>query len=339
MKALYTERPGRYGLADRPKPTAAADEALVKVTNAGLCHTDVLIRDGEAGHVRYPVIPGHEFAGVVEECGPAVKSLATGDRVVVHTLTSCGHCAACCSGDPAGCAHVGERGASLDGGFAEYCTVPDRFLHKLPDTVSLEDAALVEPLANAVSAVRQTCVGPGDQVVIVGPGPIGLLALQVARLADPSALVLVGTRDERLALGRSLGATHTVNIREEGARDRLKELLGARGANVAIECAGTMSALEVAMDLTGWRGRVGIEGGHPDLLPVSSDYLIERSMTLIGICGWTTPDFVQALQLLSSGRVKVAPLITHTFALDQWEAAFEMITHRKSEAIKVTFNF
>ncbi|MDP7743018.1 MAG: alcohol dehydrogenase catalytic domain-containing protein, partial [Lentisphaeria bacterium] len=119
MKALYTERPGEYGLVERPKPTAAVDEALVRVTSAGLCHTDVIIRAGKAGHVRYPVIPGHEFAGVVEACGPAVGALAPGDRVVVQTQSSCGHCAACAASDPAGCSDCLEHGSSLDGGFAE----------------------------------------------------------------------------------------------------------------------------------------------------------------------------------------------------------------------------
>jgi|ETNmetMinimDraft_26_1059896.scaffolds.fasta_scaffold19470_2 threonine dehydrogenase-like Zn-dependent dehydrogenase len=339
MKALYTERPGEYGLVERPKPTAAVDEALVRVTSAGLCHTDVIIRAGKAGHVRYPVIPGHEFAGVVEACGPAVGALAPGDRVVVQTQSSCGHCAACAASDPAGCSDCLEHGSSLDGGFAEYCAVPARFLYKLPDTVTLEEGALVEPLANAVSAVRQTNVGPGDQVAIIGPGPIGLMAVQAARLANPSVLVLVGTRDERLALGEEMGATHTVNIKQEGARERLQEILGQRRADVAIQCAGTVSALELAMELIGWRGRVGIEGGAEEIFAMTPDSMIMRAVTMIGICGWTLPDFVQALELLASGRVKVEPILTHTFSLDQWETAFEMITHRKSEAIKVEFAF
>ncbi|MDP6450064.1 MAG: alcohol dehydrogenase catalytic domain-containing protein [Lentisphaeria bacterium] len=339
MKALYTAGPGEYGLVERPKPAAAMDEALVRIASAGLCHTDVIIREGRAGHVRYPVIPGHEFAGVIEACGAAVESFTPGDRVVVQTQDACGHCSACAAGDPVGCRDCRERGSSLDGGFAEYCAVPARFLYRLPDSVTNEAGALVEPLANAVSAVRQTHVGPGDQVAIIGPGPIGLLAVQVARLANPSVLVLVGTRDERLAMGESMGATHTVNIKREGARETLRSILGSCGADVAIQCAGTVSALELALEFIGWRGRIGIEGGSEDRLALIPDLMITRAATMIGICGWMITDFVQALELLADGRVKVEPIITHTFPLEEWETAFEMITQRKSESVKVEFAF
>lgn len=341
MKALYTTAPGEYGLAERPKPIPAADEALVKVGRAGLCHTDVVIREGKAGHVRYPVIPGHEFAGVVEECGAQVKYIRPADRVAVHTILSCGQCIPCRKGDSVGCVRGDELGSKSDGGFAEYCTVPARHLYKLPDNVTLAEAALAEPLANAVSAVRQAEVKLGEQVVIMGPGPIGLLAVQVARLAHPSVLVLVGTRDERLAVGERCGATHTINIKRQGTLDTLESILGKKWADVVIECAGSRNALELAMNIVGWRGRIAVEGGldAQETVDVSpNDFLMTRSATLRGICGWVTADFVQALELISSGLVKVNPLITHAFSLEEWEMAFEMITVRKSEAIKVEFD-
>ena len=341
MKALYTEAPGDYGLVDRPEPTPAADEALVKVSRSALCHTDVNIRDGVAPHVRYPVVPGHEFAGVIEACGPAVKYHKPGDRVTVHTVLSCGQCRACRSGDTMACEHYDELGSKRDGGFAEYCTVPGRNLFRLPDHVTLEEGAVVECLANAVSVVRQSDVGLGERVVIIGPGPIGLLALQVARLAHPSVLVLVGTRDERLTVGERLGATHTINITREGALAGLKDILGGKGADVVAECAGTRSAFELAVDIVGWRGRIAVEGSSDQdlMVPISPSELLSRSAVLRGICGWVTSDFAQALDLLSSGLVDVKPVVTHTFPLEEWETAFEMITERKSEAIKVEFAF
>ena len=342
MKALYTQAPGDYGLLDRPDPVPAQDEALVKVSRSALCHTDVIIRDGKAPHVRYPVVPGHEFSGVIEACGPAVKYHKPGDRVTVHTVLSCGQCSPCRKGDTNACEHCDELGSMRDGGFAEYCTVPGRNLFSLPDHVSMEEGALAEPLANAVSAVRQSNIGLGERVVIIGPGPIGLLALQVARLANPSVLVLVGTRDERLALGEPLGATHTVNVRHKGALEGLKDILGGKGADVAIQCAGTGSALELAIDIIGWRGRIAVEGANdPEEMVSISPHglLLARSAILRGICGWVTSDFQLALELMSSGLVDVKPVITHTFPLDEWGTAFDMITERKSEAIKVEFAF
>ena len=341
MKALFARAPDDFGLIEKPKPRPAADEALVKVSRAALCHTDVIIREGVAGHVRYPFVPGHEFAGVVDECGPAVKHLRSGDRVAVHQVYTCGQCSACRKGDTNACRNGATLGSRADGGFAEYCAVPARMLFKLPDHVTLAEEALVEPLANAVSAVRHSNVKTGERVVIIGPGPIGLLALQVARLANPSVLVLVGTRDKRLALGERLGATQLVNIKREGALERLKEILSQKGADVIIDCAGTRSALELAMDIVGWRGRIAIEGVNDtqEMVPISPYFLVAQSISLTGINGWVTADFARALELISSGLVDVKTLITHVFALDEWETAFDMITNRKSKAIKVQFAF
>jgi 2-desacetyl-2-hydroxyethyl bacteriochlorophyllide A dehydrogenase len=337
MKALYTSGPEDYGLVERPKPVPGPDEALVKVRYAALCHTDVIIRDGAAPGVQYPFVPCHEFAGVVEACGSQVDSIQPGDRVTVHQVYGCGGCLECRAGDVMVCQGVEIGGYTRDGGFAEYCTVPARYLFKLPDHVTLAEGAMVEPLANAVSAVREAGVDSGERTVIIGPGPIGLLALQVARLSNPPVLVLVGTRDERLALGEQFGATHTINVRREGAEEALKAILGDQGAHVAIDCAGTPSALELAWRIIGWRGRIVIEGAHgaDETMPIPPLSLLVRSARVIGVCGWLTSDFARAVELISSGLVDVKPLITHTFRIEEWETAFEMITERKSEAIKV----
>ena len=339
MKALYTTGPGQYGLVERPMPKPAPDECLVRVCRASICHTDVIIRDGVAGHVRYPFVPGHEFAGIVTQCGSAVRWIARGDRVAVHTVMACGQCARCRRGDTNGCEHHEELGSSRDGGFAEYCAVPARHLFRLPDHVTLTQGAMVEPLANAVSAVRQLNLQRGERAVVIGPGPIGLLALQVARLRNPGLLVLVGTRDERLALGDLLGATHVVNVRNDGARQELASILAGEGADVIIECAGTRSALELAMEVVGWRGRIGLEGvlGVDELVPISPYRLLSDSASLVGINGWVTADFTEALELISTGLVETDKLVSRTFPLEQWQTAFDAVTLHKDEVLKVQF--
>lgn len=337
MRALYMADPHRYSLVERPVPAFAADECLVRVSLASVCHTDVIIRQGIAGHVRYPFVPGHEFAGVIAACGANVRWLHLGDRVAVHTVMACGQCAHCRRGDTNGCEHYEEMGSTCDGGFAEYCAAPARHLFVLPDHVTMAEGAMVEPLANAVSAVRRCGIRTGEQVVIIGPGPIGLLALQVARLHHPATLILVGTRPQRLALGHPLGATHVVDSRQTDARQQLMQILGKGGADVVIECAGTRSALELAMEIVGWRGRIGLEGVHggDEQVPITPYRLLSRSASLLGVSGWTTLDFTEALDLIARGLVDPKPLVTHTFPLEEWEAAFDMVTARKDEAIKV----
>lgn len=342
MKALYATGPRQYGLTERPLPVCGPDDALVKVLRAGLCHTDANIREGTAGHVRYPFIPGHEFGGVVADCGRDAWNVAVGDRVAVHHAISCGRCLACRRGDTMSCENYSELGATRDGGFAEYCVVPARHLYHLPQHVTVDEGALLEPLANAVSATGRAGLALGERVVVIGPGPIGLLVLQVARLAHPSVLALVGTRDERLAFGARLGATHTVNSARPDAVAQLDAILGGKGADAVIVCAGTRTALELAMELVGFRGRIVMEAtlGPEETVAVRPSQLLERQgASLLGVNGWVTAEYVRALELLSRGLVDVKPLITHRLPLTEWEAAFDLITRRKSEAIKVEFAF
>ena len=339
MKALYMSSPTEYGLTERPKPEPAADQVLVKVHKAGLCHSDVIIQSGKADHVLYPFIPGHEFSGVVEECGGLVKTLRPGDRVAIHSILNCGACPACRRNDITSCENYDECGSRGDGGFAEFCVVPARHAHKLANNVSLEEGALAEPLANACAVARNCRIAEGDRVVIIGPGPIGLLAVQVALLNNPSQVILVGTRDERLAMGRQLGATHTVNIRNEGGRAELDEILEGKGADVVMECAGTPSALTMALEIAGRNARIAIEGSMDikETVAICPRKILVSAIHMIGICGWRTEDFVRALNLMASGKVDVRPLITQTFPLAAWEEAFDYAVSRKSESIKVEF--
>lgn len=342
MKALFTEAPGRFGLAERPMPNPGPNDALVKVARAAICHTDVIIKDGQAGHVLYPVIPGHEFSGVVEACGSEVRYVKPGDRVAVHTVIACGQCPACRRGDTMSCDHYDELGSKRDGGFAEYCVMPAKCLFQLPEHISLAEGALLEPLANAVSIMRWAPIRSGDRVVVIGPGPIGLLVTQLARLAQPAALVLVGTRDERLAFGHAFGATQTINVRKPGAAEELRQALHGRGADVVLECAGARSALELAMDIAGFRARIAVEGVYDvdEMVPISPyKLLLSRAASIIGVNGWLTADFSRALDLLTRGLVDVKPLVTHTFAIEEWQAAFGMVTEHKDQALKVEFAF
>jgi 2-desacetyl-2-hydroxyethyl bacteriochlorophyllide A dehydrogenase len=341
LRALYTAAPGDFVLADRPIPNPGHDWALIRVVRAGICHTDVIIRSGKAGHVRYPFIPGHEFSAVVEEIGAGVQQLVPGDRVAVEILLNCGVCSYCHKGLTNKCENLLELGATADGGFAEHCVVPVSHLIRLPDSISDAAAAMAEPLANAVAVVTQSDISPGDRVVVIGAGAIGYLVLQVARLYSPTVLVLADTSDGRLALGASLGATHTVNVKTEDGCRYLREILGPRGADIIYECAGTRSALEIAMEHIGMFGRIVLEGVHDTdaLIPISPYKLLTcRSARLIGMDGWSCGDFMRAVELLNRKAVDADRLVTHTFPLASWEAAFEMATTRKDESIKVQFD-
>jgi L-iditol 2-dehydrogenase len=289
---------------------------------------------------RYPLIPGHQFSGIVEACGLAVKYLEPGDRVAVHTYAVCGHCRACRTCDTHGCEQLEILGITVDGGFAEYCAVPSSCLYLLPDHVTLAQGAMVEPLANAVAAVRRSRLTTGGRAVVIGRSPIGLLALQVARLCHPSMLVSVGAIDEQAVLAERLGATHTITAEPEDAQEMVMDLMSPGGADAVIECTGLSDWVELAMAVIGWRGWIVVEG-HSDPAQMVSlspfGLLVARSVRMMGNCGWETADFVKALDLISSGLVGVDALIGPAYSLTQWEAAFEAVASCMSEPPQVQF--
>ncbi len=331
MKAIYTAEPGRFGLEERPVPSVAPDEALVAVRVAAICRTDIHIRRGTATHVRYPVIPGHEFSGVVERLGADARlpgGPGPGDRVAVQTIMGCGFCPACRAGETMRCLNYSELGSRRDGGFAEYCAVPARYLFRLPETVSLEEAALLEPLANAVAVNERVAVRPGERVVVFGAGAIGLLTAKVARLASPSVLAVVDLDEARLAAAAAMGATHTINASAPGALDDLRQcVLQGEGADVVCECSGSIQAFAGSLDIVGWRGRIAVEGSveRNETIPLCPRTLQRFQGILTGVGGWAARDFQRAWQLVARGLVDLRGMVTHLFAFEQWREALDLV--------------
>ncbi len=342
MKALSVVGPHRVEIVDRPMPQIKDDEALVKTAVAAICHTDHYILSGNHPFATYPVTPGHEFSGVVAAVGSRVNYLTRGSRVAVQTLFPCGHCRFCWSGDINLCENLLELGSLLPGGWAEYVVAPATALHPIADHFSLEEAALTEPSANAHAVVRRADIRPGDVVAVIGPGPIGLLALQYARLRGPSRLILVGRPGDaaRLEVGRQLGATETLDGSTTAElRDKIDQLTNSRGADRVLQCAGTLGATELALSLAGVNATVVVEGvvGISQTIPVSPDALVLNQLTLRGVRGWTVLDFAAALKINQSGQINLRQLITHRFALEEHEAAFQITGQYTDGVIKAVF--
>ena len=337
MKALYTTAPGEYGLAELALPVPGVGEVLVRVESAGLCANEVRLREGILP-VTYPLVPGHQFAGVVETCGPDVANVELGDRVSVHSYILCGQCTSCRSGGVHDCESFRMLGFSLNGGLAEYCVVPEPFVFKLPDHVTTEEGELLENVANAAAAVRNAVPVPGERLVVIGTSPIALLTVQVAALWSPSTLVLVGPDPEHLALGESLGASHTVDVDQPNVVERVNEALGGAGAEAVIVCAYGASDIDLAINVVTSRGRIVVEGHFDPRVEVTFspfELLVSRAVVLRANRGWLTTDYVKALELVSKGMIDAASLITHRFSLDQWEDAFETFVTRRDHAIQV----
>lgn len=316
---------GNVALCDHAEPTPGPGQVLLEVAAAGICGTDLHILHDEF-RSSPPVVLGHELSGRIVGLGAGVEGPALGSRVTTETyFETCRRCRYCRDGSPNLCFARRSIGSAVDGGFARYVALPAANIHVLPDSVELFPGALSEPLACVVHGVLGTpTVGPGELAVVAGPGAIGLLTLQVVKAAGASVAVLGTARDSaRLELARTLGADYTFDVTDPEHVSELLELTpGGFGADVVYECSGAGPAAQHLLTLVRRGGRyvqIGLFGR-----PVSwdLDQLVYKELRVSGSNASTPASWRRALALLGSGAVDPAPLITHTYPLSEWAAAF-----------------
>lgn len=338
MKALRKLHAGPSDLeiVDVPVPEPKSGEVRVAVFAASMCGTDLHIMDGTyASHP--PVTLGHEMAGVVDTVGPQVDPDWVGTRVCAAPAISCGICEWCRTGLPMHCPGRLSAGTSLDGGFAPYVVVPTRNLFPLPSTVSDDAAALVEPLACVCNALMDPdAVGAGDRVVVIGPGPIGILAAQVAIAAGGRVtLVGLGTDAPRLAVASQMGIDSR-SLDDPQTRIDLDREAADREINTVIECSGAQPAVTWGLSLLRPRGRLVQLGLMSEDSAVPLSRAILREVTVTGNYGSTPRAWHRALALLRAGQVRLDPLVTSVVPLDDWRTA---VAHfQDQQAIKTVFD-
>jgi L-iditol 2-dehydrogenase len=308
-------------------PVAGQGEVLVRVRVASICGSDLGIYDFTPAYsgMALPVVMGHEFSGVVEAVGEGVEGYAVGDRVLSRSVVSCGECRFCIAGMDNLCASSSLFGIHQDGGFAEYISVPRGLLYPIPGGMSFEEAALVEPLSNAVHFVNDlTPVEPGDLAVVLGIGPIGLFSAQLLRLAGAEVLVTgISVDYERFKIAEKLGL-ETINVDEEDPVELVMKRTSGSGADVAFVAVGAPSAVHQAVRLVRKRGHVTVVGIFPQEVPVPMTTVVRREITLAGAYDARAENFEESIDLIESGRIKAAELVTHRFSLEDAEQAFEV---------------
>jgi 2-desacetyl-2-hydroxyethyl bacteriochlorophyllide A dehydrogenase len=336
MRALVVREPGRYAVEDLPEPAPGPGEVLVEVAAAGICGSDLELVDGRrpAAYVRYPVVPGHEWAGRVVRAGPGAQgSLAPGDPVVAEGLRACGVCARCAEGRTNLCtADYAETGFTHQGALADRLVVPARLVHRLPATRPLEPAALLEPAACVANGLLEAGVPrPGSRVAVVGDGPLGLLAALLLRTASPAELLLVGARPGRAAHGRAAGATRVVDAADQ---DALAELGGRFDA--VVEATNAPEGAAAALRLLRRGGSailLGISGAQrPTIDP---DTLTLNQLRVHGIFAASRAAWNWVVELYAGGILDPAPLVTHRFGLEEAPAALAALAAPDGDAVKV----
>jgi 2-desacetyl-2-hydroxyethyl bacteriochlorophyllide A dehydrogenase len=330
MKAAILHGPRDLRVETLREPRPEPGEALVRIVAAGLCGTDYEIWSG-ARRVAYPRVMGHELVGRVETVGPDVTRVSPGDPVVVEPNYSCGHCPLCREGNRNLCLSRTTIGINRDGGFAELVRVPARCCWRATPGAGSDTLLLAEPLAVVVRAVGRGQPRRGESAAIVGAGTLGLLALQVLRARGARVMVVSRSR-RRFGLASELGAEATHATGEGAPADAARKFSGREGVDLVVETAGTPEAVTHALELVRPGGRVVLTGLPHEPTPVSFFSVVQREVTLTGSMIYQD-EFPEALELVDSGAVKTAPLITHRFGLDRIAEAFA--AHADANSIKV----
>jgi L-iditol 2-dehydrogenase len=347
MQALVLHAVGDVRYERVPRPTASAGQVLLRVASCGVCGSDIP-RVFVKGTYKFPTICGHEFAGTVETCGPNVDDFAPGDRVAVFPLIWCGECPACELGKYAQCSDYDYLGSRSDGGFAEYVAVPKRNLIRVPEGVSLDEAAMTEPAAVALHAFRRAggCL-IGETVVVLGAGPVGLMAAQWARAMGASAVLLFDVVPEKLALAKRLGFSSAFDSRERNPVDVIHEQTQGRGAHVCVEAAGVPPTMLQALEGARREGRVVLLGNPSADVSLPSSLIsqvMRREIHVFGV--WNSEfsatgnddDWRSALQAMATKTLNLEPLITHRAPLSHAIETLRDIKEGRGLFLKVLFH-
>lgn len=346
MKAVTVYGPRDARMEDVPKPVADGDYLVMKVMRTGVCATDLSIFTGESsfirsGEIKVPCRFGHEWAGIVESVGPDVKNFKPGDRVYCDNFVSCGVCEACRRGDYMQCGNIRSVGTinCWDGCYAEYMRMPERHVFHLPDELSMDEGALIEPASIAYDAFHGVTLTEKDTAVVYGTGAIGMVAVWLAKYYGAGQVILVGRSDSKLALAPSLGADVTINNRQEDAVARIKELTGGKGANLIVETTGATSALRDSILATARYGRISVVSFYErnvDDLPIDS--LVHGCISMVGAAG-RDGNAPGVCEIMRKNPVKLTPMITHHVPFADCLDAFENEDKYHDTKIKVMIDF
>ena len=336
MKAAVWDEINHVSICERPKPVADDGHVVLKVKAVGVCATDVHMISGNISLAKPPHVLGHEIAGVIDEIGNGVSGWKKGDRVVIDTIISCGHCVACKRGRKELCPDRMEIGYTpYDGGYAEYVRVPAQCLVRLPEEIPFRDAAILESVACPFGAVLRIGVKPGSSVLVQGAGPAGIAFIQAAKLSGAGKIIVSARGERRLEYAKRFGADIVIDAQKENVLERVMELTDGEGCDYVMDAAGSVDSILLCFDACKNGGDV-LYYGIPDekaQIPFPFMKMLMKQLRLHGIleycAGWDS-----LVALVANGRMNVHDMVTHTFTLDELPKAIELLKSKDRSLIK-----
>lgn len=337
MKAVNLSQPGNVALIEREKPVPGPGEALIKIMTAGICGSDIGAFRGTNNLVSYPRVIGHELAGIIEsvpEDNP--KGFKPGDKVIVDPYLYCGHCYPCSIGRTNCCTSLHVLGVHVDGGMAEYFCHPADMLVKMPEDMSWTDAAMAEPLTISLHGIHRGGLKAGEYCVIIGAGPIGLLAGMIAEAYGAHA-ILLDLVQERLDFAKELGIEYVINSRTENPEERIREITGGEMAQQVMECSGANAAIRSALDYVSHAGRITLTGWPKTETPLPTDVITRKEIDIRG-ARTSAGEFEEAIDLIYTKKVDIAKILTRTISIDEAPETIRDIEKNPGSYMKVVVN-
>jgi L-iditol 2-dehydrogenase len=335
MQQATMTKPGKIEFSEVERPHPAADEVVLQVKRIGVCGSDIHVFHGLHPYTTYPVVQGHEIGAVIAETGAQVSGLAPGDKVVFMPQVTCGECYPCRHGMYHICDKLKVMGFQTGGAAQEYFAIKAEMVLKLPETMTLDEAALIEPVSVAVHALSRASNIEGLNVLVLGAGTIGNLVAQVARASGAKGVMITDVSEYKLEKARLCGLQHVVNPQEEDLGQAILNAFGPDKADLILECVGVQDTITQAV-LNARKGStiivVGVFGKKP---LVDLGLVQDRELSLIGTLMYQKKDYVRAIELVSKGKLRLDQIITHRFAFTDYLKAYEAIESSGGKYMKV----
>ena len=335
MKQAVMTNPGKIEFRDIERPHPADDEVVLQVKRIGVCGSDIHVFHGLHPYTSYPVVQGHEIGAVIAETGAQVSGFAPGDKVVFMPQVTCGECYPCRHGMYHICDKLKVMGFQTGGAAQEFFAIKAEMVLKLPETMTLDEAALIEPVSVAVHALSRAGSVKGLNVIVLGAGTIGNLVAQVARASGAKGVMITDVSEYKLEKARACGLQHVVNPQEEDLGQAILNAFGPDKADLILECVGVQDTITQAVS-NARKGStiivVGVFGKKPE---VDLGLVQDRELSLIGTLMYQKRDYERAIELVAGGKLRLEPMVTHRFAFQDYLKAYETIETSGGQYMKV----
>lgn len=334
MRTIITNGDGEIWEEERERPEPGSTEVLVKIRAVGICGSDIGLIEGEGPPwTRYPLIPGHEVCAEVVRIGKDVDSLSVGDRVALHGFIYCGTCKACREGHYYQCDEVCEIGFTIAGGYREYAVFPAYTLTPVPESISDLEACQIDSAACTLHAMNRITSSVSDTAAVLGPGSLGLFGVQLLRAQGVRDVILTGTREERLSVGRNLGATKTINVRKEDPVKTIDEHTNGRGVEICVEAAGAGDVVNTCLKIAADQGQIALTGVFSETKEIDPNEIVAKELSVVG--GVTASHAGEdVIGLFERDDLTIDGIVTHEFDLAKYEKAISYVKERRDGVIK-----